>query len=98
LEDRITLQLGDKVWIPCDVTHSVFPDERNVSIVTSIGHWTGFVDVRQLRDEIPDGKTAIRATIVQVTSEQYSARLPGQTTPREYLSVPTAQRWRFEQA
>ena len=84
----MTLQPGDTVWIPCEVTHGVFPDERNVSIDSPTGRWAGFVDVRQLRDEIVDGRTAIRATIVRAAHGKFAARLPGQTSHRQYLAFP----------
>jgi hypothetical protein len=83
----MTLEPGDTVWIPCDVTHGVFPDERNVSVESPIGRWVGFVDVRQLREAIMDGRTAIRATIVEAPRGEVRARLPGQTTRRQYLTV-----------
>ena len=80
---------GDTVWIPCEVRGSAFADERKVSIESPAGRWAGIVDVRQLRDEIVDGTTAIRATIVGTSHGQLAARLPGQTRRREYLTVPT---------
>ena len=83
----MTLELGDTVWIPCEVTHGVFPDERNVSIESPTGRWFGFVDVKQLRDEIVDGRTAIRATIVEAADGELAARLPGQTMHRQYLTI-----------
>jgi hypothetical protein len=88
---------GDLVWIPCDVTSGVFPDERHVKIESSNGHWAGVVDIRQLRDQIRDGRTAVRATIVEGSPGQFSARLPGQTSRRQYLSVPAAERQRLQQ-
>ena len=93
----MTLESGDMVWIPCDVTRGVFPDERNVSIQSPSGRWTGFVDVRQLRDEILDGRTAIRATIVDASPGELSARLPGQTSRRQYLTVSATQRAQLQQ-
>lgn len=93
----MTLERGDMVWIPCEVTHGVFPDERHVSIDSPTGRWAGVVDVRQLRDEIADGRTAIRATIVEGMHGELSARLPGQTTRRQYLTVPTSEHDRFQQ-
>ena len=86
----MTLEPGDTVWIPCDVTHGVFPDERNVCVESSIGRWTGFVDVNQLREAILDGRTAIRATIVGAAHGELRARLPGQTRGRQYLTVTEA--------
>ena len=93
----MTLESGDMVWIPCDVTRGVFPDERNVSIQSPSGRWTGFVDVRQLRDAILDGRTAIRATIVDAAHGELAARLPGQTSRRQYLTVSATQRARLQQ-
>lgn len=83
----MTLRLGGPVWIPCDVTRGVFPDERHVKIESSDGRWAGFVDVAQLRDEITDGRTAIRATIVETDHGRLAARLPGQTRRPQYLPI-----------
>jgi hypothetical protein len=93
----MTLERGDMVWIPCEVMRAVFPDERRVNIESPAGHWSGVVDVRQLRDEIADGPTAIRATIVEGVHGAFSARLPGQTNRRQYLTVSTAQRDRLQE-
>jgi hypothetical protein len=81
------LTLGDTVWIPCEVTHGVFPDERHVQIHSPAGHWVGCVDVKQLREEILDGPTAIRGTIVERSHGKLAARLPGQTMRHQYLTV-----------
>ena len=83
----MALEPGDTVWIPCDVTHGVFPDERNVSVELPGGRLAGFVDVKQLRDDIEDGRTAIRATIVRAAPDRLHARLPGQTARHQYLTV-----------
>jgi len=83
----MTLQLGDTVWIPCEVKRGAFPDERNVSVESPAGRWVGFVNVEQLRDGIDDGTTAIRATIVESAQGQLGARLPGQTSSRACLTV-----------
>jgi hypothetical protein len=93
----MTLALGDSVWIPCDVTHGVFPDERNVSIASADGRWVGYVDVRHLKDEILDGRTAIRAMIVESSRDEISARLPGQTTRHQYLRLSATQREGLQQ-
>jgi hypothetical protein len=88
----MTLSIGDSVWIPCDVTHGVFPDERNVSIAWEAGRWVGYVDVRHLRDEIMDGRTAIRATVMKASHDEISARLPGQMTHHQYLRLRGTER------
>jgi hypothetical protein len=93
----MTLERGDLVWIPCEVKHGVFPDERNVRIESAAGDWTGVVNVQQLRDEITDGRTAIRATIIQDVKGEFAARLPGQISRRQYLAVSATQRARLQE-
>jgi hypothetical protein len=88
MERKLTLKLGDTVWIPCNVTGGVFPDERNVWIDCPDGRWQGFVELRQLRDEVTDGPTALRATVVESHRDHVRARLPGQTTSRQYVRIP----------
>jgi len=83
----MTLEPGDTVWIPCQVVRSAFPDERHVTITSPMGRWAGFVYVRQLRDEILDGRSAIRATIVEAGHGERAARLPGQTRQRQFLMI-----------
>jgi hypothetical protein len=83
----MTHEFGDTVWIPCEVTHGVFPDERKVRIDSPSGRWVGSVDVTQLREHVLDGQTAIRATIVETALGEFAARLPGQTKRRQYLRV-----------
>lgn len=83
----MTQEHGDVVWIPCEVTRGVFPDERKVTIASPNGNWAGVVDVNQLRDEIQDGRTAIKATIVEKSPGRVSARLPGQTRRDQYFTV-----------
>lgn len=92
----MTLTRGDMVWIPCEVTHGVFPDERNVRIHAATCLWAGCVDVSHLRDEILDGKTAIRATIVEASHGECAARLPGQTMRRQYLTMSAQESTRLQ--
>jgi hypothetical protein len=83
----MTLDPGDTVWIPCEVTHGIFPDERKVSIDSPEGRWAGFVNVTHLRERIMDGRTAIRATIVRAPHGKRAACLPGQTRHHQYLTI-----------
>ena len=84
----MALERGDTVWIPCEVTQRVFPDERNVRIDLPDGHWDGVVDVRQLREDVLHGRTAICATVVETSTRELKARLPGQTTRRQFIDIP----------
>jgi len=83
----MALSPGDSVWIPCDVTSGVFPDERQVSIESEGVHWVGYVGVAQLREAITGGRTSVRGTVVEASAREISARLPGQTSRRQYLKI-----------
>jgi hypothetical protein len=83
----MTLDSGDSVWIPCEVTSGVFPDERKVRIASDAGDFTGYVNVAQLKDATTHGPSAIRATIVERSEHEISARLPGQTRRQQYLKM-----------
>jgi len=87
----MSVEPGTKVWIPCDVRRSVFPDERLVRLESPTGAWDGIVDVRQLRDEIEEGRTSIAATVIESSAGRVSARLPGQTRRNTYLTGTLAQ-------
>jgi hypothetical protein len=86
----MTLHDGDSVWIPCDVTGGIFPDERNVTIEIPGSRWAGFVDVKLLRDAIETGRTAVRATIVEKSQTQVFAQLPGQVTRKQLIAFSAA--------
>jgi len=81
----MTLRAGESVWIPCEVAPGPFPDERKVRVESPAGCWVGFVDSKLLRDDVSEGRTALRATVVS-TGERISARLPGQTPHSGYLT------------
>ncbi len=87
----MTLARGHKVWIPCEVRRSAFPDERAVRIESSAGTWGGYLDVRQLRDEVEEGRTEIAATVVDVAPGHVSVQLPGQAERGRYLTGPEGQ-------
>jgi hypothetical protein len=86
----MTLEPGAKVWIPCEVKLGLFPDERIVRLESPTGCWAGFVHVGELRDEIEQGRTAVLATIVELSQAEVSARLPGQTARGQYFSGPAS--------
>ncbi|HKQ62840.1 MAG TPA: hypothetical protein VJS92_16225 [Candidatus Polarisedimenticolaceae bacterium] len=67
---------------------AVLPDERIVEVRILADTWGGFVHVRQLRDQIEEGRTAIAATVVEASDGRVSVRLPGQANQRSYPVVP----------
>ena len=80
------LKTGANVWIPCEVLRGRFSDKRSVRMESPEGRWAGFVDPNLLRDDIAEGRTAVRATIVELNDSVVSARLPGQTPHSRYLT------------
>ena len=71
------LQIGDQVWLPCEVKPGPFSDERLVRVQTENVEWLGFVPVFALKDSITQGNTFIRASIVEVAGDRFMAKLPG---------------------
>jgi hypothetical protein len=87
----MTLEPGTRVWIRCEVKLGLFPDERTIQLESPGGHWEGVVDVRQLRDEIAEGPTAVLATVVESSETGTAARLPGQARRGRYFTAPVTQ-------
>jgi hypothetical protein len=72
------LKPGAKIWIPCDVKPGPFANERIVKVEHAEGVWVGFVPVSELKDPVPlEGKTQIRAVVVESKPTYFLARLPG---------------------
>ncbi len=82
------LQAGAFVWIPCSVLRSPFADERYIWLESPDGPWSGYVNPQFLRDDIAEGRTAIRATVVAVSEREISARLPGHTLRTRLFRSP----------
>ena len=76
----MTLDAGDIVWIPCEVKPGPFSDERGVRLSSPFMEWVGFVPVVYLLDPILEGETKIRAVVVDVQNDRFSARIPGEGT------------------
>lgn len=72
------LDAGNVVWIRCEVKPGPFPDERRVRLTSSLGEWVGFVPVTYLKEPILEGETSIRVLLVDVQSDRFSAKIPGQ--------------------
>jgi len=82
----MSLEAGAKVWVPCEVRQGVFQDERLVRFEFLTECWDGFIDVRQLREQIEEGRTAVAATVVEASQGRVSVRLPGQVHRERYLT------------
>jgi hypothetical protein len=79
------LRVGSHAWIPCEVLPGPFPDERLIRVEVPDGVCSGYVDPLMLRDDIAQGRTAVRATILDVNQSVVAAGLPGQTRRSAHL-------------
>lgn len=76
----MTLYAGNVVWIPCEVKPGPFPDERQVRLSSPFTEWIGFVSVSYLLEPLLDGETKLRAIVVDVQNDRFTARIPGEAT------------------
>src|SRR5215212_5721396 len=74
----MALNVGHYVWIPCEVKPGPFSDERVVRINSGSEEWVGYVPVSHLQDPILVGQTKVRALIVEVRQDRFSAEIPGE--------------------
>jgi hypothetical protein len=83
---EMTIRPGATIWLPCEVKPGPFSDERLVRVeMPSGGPWVGFVEVGALKEPIHEGKTSVRAIIVEVSKDSFVARIVGHDlTPRSF--------------
>jgi hypothetical protein len=74
------IDVGELIWVKCEVKPGPFPDERVVLVDTLDGPWVGFVDVHSLADPAKSGKTSVRGVVVEVKRDTLLVRLPGHST------------------
>jgi hypothetical protein len=74
----MTLNRGNRIWIPCQVKRGPFSDERVVRVESSIGQSLTFVRTNYLKEPIAEGETFVCAVIIEVRGDRFVARIPGQ--------------------
>ena len=73
-----TLRAGAQLWIPCEiVARGPFSDERAVLVEADGEEWSGFVNVRWLKDGVEKGADQVLARVVEVEGQTFHARIPG---------------------
>jgi hypothetical protein len=72
------LSVGEYLWIPCEVKPGPFSNERMVRVESEFDVWLGFVPVDSLKEPILEGKTEIRAFIVDAKDGNFFIKLPGE--------------------
>ena len=73
----MALQVGGKVWIPCEVKPGPFSNERLVRIQLPAGPWLGFVDTDALKDPVETGNTYVLACITAIKDNQVTVIVQG---------------------
>lgn len=71
------LTAGRRVCVECEVKPGAFSNERMVRIVGPAGEWLGFVPDVLLRERIERGETAVQGIVDEVSEDQVSLFLPG---------------------
>ena len=82
----MTLRPGATIWLPCEVKPGPFSDERLVRVELPSGDpWVGFVELGALKEPIDEGRTLVRAIVVEVSKDRFVARILGHdVTPRPF--------------
>ena len=79
----MTVTLGGRIWVPCEVKPGPFPDERLVRVSSpGTNEWVGFVPVDALQKDIFEGSTFILGTIVDIKGDSISVYFPGHAVTR----------------
>ena len=79
----MSLSVGQRVWIPCEVKPGPFSDERLVRVNSpapnsAVTVWTGFVQATRLREPVAVGPTDATAVVVDVIqNNRFLAQLLG---------------------
>ena len=79
----MTLSAGAQMWIPCEVTGGPFSDERTVRMEADGKEWSGFVNVRWLKEGVETGPDQVLARVVDVEGQIFHARIPGHALQSE---------------
>lgn len=89
MTNRATLSAGDEIWIPCEVKPGPFTDERMVRVGLPDNQWVGFAPAWALKNpDVSEGRTEIRAKVVEVEDEYVSVRLPGHAIAASVFRSP----------
>ncbi len=79
----MNLNKGARMWIPCKVARGAFSDERAVHVQADGKEWSGFVNVKWLKEGVERGADEVLARVVEVEGETFHARIPGDALQSE---------------
>lgn len=84
------LQVGDRVWLPCEVKPGPFSNERLVRIQLLTDIWVGFVDTNALKDQLETGSTHVLALITAIEEDEVTALVQGHAFDTRQVQASTA--------
>ena len=71
-------EIGEHIWIPCEVKPGPFSNERLVLLESPKDKWLGFVQEYSLHDKAAEGADCVKAEVVNVNCEFLTARIFGE--------------------
>lgn len=84
----MTPQVGDTVWIPCEVKPGPFSNERLARVQFPTGQWHGFVDVGVLKEDVEAGPTFVLAYVSAVHGDLVVAIVQGHAIEARHVQAP----------
>lgn len=87
----MSLKVGDRIWLSCEVKPGPFSNERLVRIQPSPEPWIGFVDVKALKESIEKGPTFVLAQIVEINRDSVTALVQGHAFNTRQVQTPTSE-------
>lgn len=87
----MSLKVGGRIWLPCEVKPGPFSNERLVRILSPSEPWIGFVDVKALKEPIEKGNTSVLAQIVAVEKDSVTALVQGHAFNTRQIQTSTAE-------
>ena len=73
------------IWIACFVKPGAFTDERLILVDSSEGEWIGFVHRDRVLEGAAEGESYVRATIIRIHGERFTARVLGEALGRSTI-------------
>jgi len=84
------LQVGGRVWLPCEVKPGPFSNERLVRIELPESRRVGFVDTSALKEVIETGSTSVPARVIAITESDATAIVQGHAFDTRQVQASTA--------
>ena len=84
----MTPQVGDTVWIPCEVKPGPFSNERLARVQFPTSQWHGFVDVGVLKEDVETGHTFVLAYVSAVQGDLVAAIVQGHAIEARHVQAP----------